>query len=120
MTSLNVIHVKYDSCCTQRKRAILILNILDFRDKQYLVTKRLSFVSSEFNTENEDGTDSFFLSFQPSTKSATYLRVLHNPLHCFHLALQHTFNLSPLLFWNKQSWNSLKISYCAFEINSLR
>lgn len=71
MACLNIIHVKYDSCRAQRKRVILILNISDFRE-QYLVTKRLSFVSSGFNIENEDGTDSFFTLF-PTTYKVSYI-----------------------------------------------
>lgn len=119
MACLNIIHVKYDSCRAQRKRVILILNISDFRE-QYLVTKDYLLFHLGLILRMKMEQILSLLSFQPPTKLATYLRVLHKPLHCFHLALQHTFNLSPLLFWNKQSWNSLKISYCAFEINSLR
>lgn len=123
MTSSNVIHVTHDSCCAQRKRVILISNILDFREKQHPVTKRLSSVSSGFNTEKEDGTNSFFTLF-PTTYKQLYIsnkQEFYISLFTVSIMLSSTYSITLLSYFGISSHGILlKISYGAFEINSLR
>lgn len=118
MTSLNVIHVKHDACCAQRKRVILISKILDFREKQHVVTKRLSFVSSGFNTEKEDETDPFFYSLPNHLQTAMYRQPTEFYTRLFLVSITHSITLVSY-FGISSRGILLQISYWVFEINSL-
>lgn len=96
MTTLNVTHVKPDSCCAQRKVVyILISNILDFKE-QYLGTNCLL---SGFNTEKEDADIPSSLSSQPPTNLTIHLEqtAFHISLFIVSIFFSKHIHHSPIL-----------------------